>query len=52
MAMAGLYRRLLPSPPAIDFASSDGKVSQFAPLALPQFQYIFFLINDHHKLVH
>lgn len=25
MAMAGLYRRLLPSPPAIDFASSDGK---------------------------
>ncbi|XP_062080109.1 glutathione gamma-glutamylcysteinyltransferase 1-like isoform X2 [Humulus lupulus] len=25
MAMAGLYRRLLPSPPAIDFASSQGK---------------------------
>lgn len=25
MAMAGLYRRVLPSPPAIDFASSDGK---------------------------
>ncbi|KAH6815102.1 phytochelatin synthase 1 [Perilla frutescens var. frutescens] len=25
MAMAGLYRRILPSPPAIDFASSDGK---------------------------
>lgn len=25
MAMAGLYRRLLPSPPAIDFASSEGK---------------------------
>lgn len=26
MAMAGLYRRILPSPPAIDFASADGKV--------------------------
>ncbi|KAK6940641.1 Phytochelatin synthase, C-terminal [Dillenia turbinata] len=25
MAMAGLYRRFLPSPPAIDFASSEGK---------------------------
>lgn len=25
MAMAGLYRRLLPSPPAVDFASSEGK---------------------------
>nr|AFK47465.1 unknown [Lotus japonicus] len=25
MAMAGLYRRLLPSPPAVDFASSQGK---------------------------
>ncbi|KAL8523155.1 hypothetical protein ACS0TY_013211 [Phlomoides rotata] len=25
MAMAGLYRRVLPSPPAIDFASSEGK---------------------------
>ncbi|KAH9785274.1 glutathione gamma-glutamylcysteinyltransferase 1 [Citrus sinensis] len=25
MAMAGLYRRMLPSPPAIDFASSEGK---------------------------
>ncbi|XP_027094649.2 glutathione gamma-glutamylcysteinyltransferase 1 isoform X1 [Coffea arabica] len=25
MAMAGLYRRILPSPPAIDFASSEGK---------------------------
>ncbi|PWA79217.1 phytochelatin synthase [Artemisia annua] len=25
MAMAGLFRRVLPSPPAIDFASSDGK---------------------------
>ncbi|KAL1559644.1 Glutathione gamma-glutamylcysteinyltransferase 1, variant 2 [Salvia divinorum] len=25
MAMASLYRRILPSPPAIDFASSDGK---------------------------
>ncbi|KAK9083155.1 hypothetical protein Scep_029626 [Stephania cephalantha] len=25
MAMAGLYRRILPSPPAIEFASSDGK---------------------------
>lgn len=23
---AGLYRRVLPSPPAIDFASSEGKV--------------------------
>jgi hypothetical protein len=28
MAMAGLYRRLLPSPPAVDFGSSQGKVSQ------------------------
>lgn len=26
MAMAGLYRRILPSPPSIDFASSEGKV--------------------------
>ncbi|KAL6968173.1 Glutathione gamma-glutamylcysteinyltransferase 1 [Sarracenia purpurea var. burkii] len=25
MATAGLYRRILPSPPAIDFASSEGK---------------------------
>lgn len=25
MAMAGLYRRILPSPPSIDFASSEGK---------------------------
>ncbi|KAJ1416615.1 Phytochelatin synthase, N-terminal catalytic domain [Sesbania bispinosa] len=25
MAMAGLYRRLLPCPPAVDFASSQGK---------------------------
>ncbi|KAL3328585.1 hypothetical protein AABB24_035963 [Solanum stoloniferum] len=25
MAMAGLYRRVLPSPPAIDFASNEGK---------------------------
>ncbi|KAK3414575.1 hypothetical protein EUGRSUZ_H00436 [Eucalyptus grandis] len=25
MAMAGLYRRVLPSPPAIDFASTEGK---------------------------
>ncbi|CAM8965411.1 unnamed protein product [Rhodiola kirilowii] len=25
MAMAGLYRRVLPSPPAIDFSSTDGK---------------------------
>ncbi|PIA45454.1 hypothetical protein AQUCO_01700763v1 [Aquilegia coerulea] len=25
MAMAGLYRRILPSPPAIDFASAEGK---------------------------
>ncbi|PON96545.1 Phytochelatin synthase [Trema orientale] len=25
MAIAGLYRRLLPSPPAIEFASSEGK---------------------------
>ncbi|KAK6937747.1 Phytochelatin synthase, N-terminal catalytic domain [Dillenia turbinata] len=25
MAMAGVYRRILPSPPAIDFASSEGK---------------------------
>lgn len=27
MALAGLYRRSLPSPPAIEFASPDGKVS-------------------------
>ncbi|XVF72039.1 hypothetical protein PTKIN_Ptkin12aG0089300 [Pterospermum kingtungense] len=25
MAMAGLYKRVLPSPPAVDFASSEGK---------------------------
>ncbi|GER46104.1 phytochelatin synthase 1 [Striga asiatica] len=25
MAMAGLYRRILPTPPAVDFASSEGK---------------------------
>ncbi|XP_031264748.1 glutathione gamma-glutamylcysteinyltransferase 1-like [Pistacia vera] len=25
MAMAGFYRRVLPSPPAVDFASSEGK---------------------------
>ncbi|KAI4311398.1 hypothetical protein MLD38_036300 [Melastoma candidum] len=25
MAMAGLYRRVLPSPPAVDFASAEGK---------------------------
>ncbi|XP_031483519.1 glutathione gamma-glutamylcysteinyltransferase 1-like [Nymphaea colorata] len=25
MAMAGLYRRILPSPPAVEFASSEGK---------------------------
>ncbi|KAL0538333.1 hypothetical protein IC582_027348 [Cucumis melo] len=25
MAVAGFYRRVLPSPPAVDFASSDGK---------------------------
>lgn len=25
MALAGLYRRILPSPPAIDFASAEGK---------------------------
>ncbi|EPS73368.1 phytochelatin synthase 1, partial [Genlisea aurea] len=25
MALAGLYRRILPSPPAIDFASTEGK---------------------------
>ena len=35
MAMAGLYRRVLPSPPAIDFASSEGKVSSFLLLLLP-----------------
>jgi len=27
MATAGLYRRILPCPPAVDFASSQGKVS-------------------------
>ncbi|CAN1192916.1 Glutathione gamma-glutamylcysteinyltransferase 1 [Linum perenne] len=29
MATAGLYRRVLPSPPAIDFASSEGKFLVF-----------------------
>ncbi|KAF2314729.1 hypothetical protein GH714_030216 [Hevea brasiliensis] len=34
MAMAGLYRRLLPSPPAINFASSEGKprTGHFSPI--------------------
>lgn len=27
MAVAGLYRRLLPSPPAIEFSSPEGKVA-------------------------
>jgi len=31
MAVAGLYRRILPSPPAIEFASDDGKVSSLSP---------------------
>lgn len=26
MAVAGIYRRVLPSPPAIEFASPQGKV--------------------------
>ncbi|PRQ25780.1 putative glutathione gamma-glutamylcysteinyltransferase [Rosa chinensis] len=29
MAVAGLYRRELPSPPAIEFASPEGKGSGF-----------------------
>lgn len=40
MAMAGLYRRSLPSPPAIDFASSEGKVSY----SLLLFQFLNFKI--------
>jgi hypothetical protein len=41
MAEAGLYRRILPSPPAIEFASSDGKVSSF--LLFPVVQLAFLL---------
>jgi hypothetical protein len=37
MAMAGLYRRILPSPPAIDFASAEGKVGN------PCWFFYFFL---------
>ncbi|KAH9785272.1 glutathione gamma-glutamylcysteinyltransferase 1 [Citrus sinensis] len=36
MAMAGLYRRMLPSPPAIDFASSEGKICHIYGLELQQ----------------
>ena len=46
MAMAGLYRRVLPSPPAIDFASSEGKVSSFLLLLLApvviEISFLFF----------
>lgn len=31
MAVPGLYRRVLPSPPAIEFASSEGKVISSDP---------------------
>jgi len=34
MATAGLYRRLLPCPPAVEFASSQGKVSLSVSLSL------------------
>lgn len=46
MAMAGLYRRILPSPPAVEFASLQGKVqalvaSSLTPLYILQ-NHIFF----------
>ena len=54
MAMAGLYRRSLPSPPAIDFASSEGKVSY--SLLLFQFLnfkiFFFFQIYDLDEFVY
>lgn len=48
MAMAGLYRRILPSPPAVEFASLEGKVqalvaSSLTPLYILQ-NHIFFMI--------
>lgn len=41
MAAAGLYRRKLPSPPAIEFASPEGKVSHLEFPSIP-----FFLLSD------
>ncbi|KAF2286792.1 hypothetical protein GH714_030374 [Hevea brasiliensis] len=48
MAMAGLYRRLLPSPPAINFASSEGQailltqVGPECPCNLVHWDWSFF----------
>lgn len=35
MAVAGLYRRILPSPPAVDLSSLEGKVISHFPLTPP-----------------
>jgi len=49
MAMAGLYRRILPSPPAIDFASAEGKVGN--PCWIFYFFHFFlFLLEIREKL--
>lgn len=49
MAMAGLYRRVLPSPPAIDFGSHEGKVScsslPMVAVAGDGFLRFFFFVN-------
>jgi len=44
MATAGLYRRLLPCPPAVEFASSQGKVMRMNEHA-NVFISIVFLLN-------
>lgn len=54
MAMAGLYRRVLPSPPAFDFASHEGKVS-YGSLLCSSWNSLFFKRNvddfDDNKLM-
>lgn len=57
MAMAGLYRRLLPSPPAIDFASSDGKVSDSyssfsSSISKKKLKFFFIKIYDLDEFVY
>ncbi|KAG6535931.1 glutathione gamma-glutamylcysteinyltransferase 1-like [Zingiber officinale] len=45
MAVAGLYRRILPSPPAIEFASSEGKRLFFEALQNGTMEGFFKLIS-------
>ncbi|KAG9445802.1 hypothetical protein H6P81_011930 [Aristolochia fimbriata] len=45
MALAGLYRRILPSPPAIEFASSEGKQLFFEALQNGTMEGFFKLIS-------